>query len=178
MKHRSIVSGGLFVLALLALVTTTRASGLLVTSCGQSVPDGMRATLATDLVCDNSASAVFVGERAVLRLDGHTITGGGVFCTGGSCKVLGPGSITGVHSPIGVAAALFVGGVEGKLVASNLTLNGNDFGISSNAARTVLRDIVANGNARHGIWLFGDGRATNVTATGGTASAPRTARSG
>jgi hypothetical protein len=64
--------------------------------CGQEVPPRETGTLQAELVC--TSSAVFLGERSTLLMNGHTIAGGGVFCTGHKCTIEGPGAITGAGS--------------------------------------------------------------------------------
>jgi hypothetical protein len=77
------------------------AGALDITACDQEVRAREVGVLTTDLNCGWSTDegyAVELGDRAVLDLNGHTITGPryGVFCER-RCSVVGPGTITGAY---------------------------------------------------------------------------------
>ena len=155
-------SGTLAVLAagLLVVAWTQAGADVSITACGQTVPDRETGTLAADLVCSSSASAVFVGDRATLDLDSHTITGE-VQCVS-SCTIVGPGEVGNTSF-----AAIYVntsGAAGTKLVAQDLTVRNSAVGIYSQALRlNLFTNVTATQNSGAGIVVFGKANGTNVT---------------
>ena len=148
----------------LAVAVVQRAAALDITACGQSVPPYTSATLTTDLACDDSASAVFVGEKGKLDFDGHSISGGGIFCEA-SCALTGPGTIENVMParPFGGASAVFTARWYAKLAVKDLAILGSKNGIYSNASRVSLKNVVVSNNVDNGITVFGKIVGRNVT---------------
>jgi hypothetical protein len=163
-------------LALLLLVAAAgRATATDVTACGQSIAARDTGVLTVDLTCSSSVDGAILGEKSTLDLNGHTLSGSGVYCTT-SCTVKGPGTITNVHYDPGANAtaifANFQGSRRTKFVAENIDLHDNDNGIVSQAARVTLSGVNASNNDQNGIHTLGARivRGTNVTASNNGAS--------
>lgn len=157
-------------LALMLLVAVAgRAAATDVTACGQTIAARDTGVLTVDLTCSSSVDGALLGDKATLDLNGHTLSGAGVYCTT-SCTVKGPGTITNVHYyPAGNATAIFANfqGSRGtKFVAENIDLHDNDNGILSQARRVTLAGVNASNNVHDGIETFGANviKGTNVTA--------------
>jgi hypothetical protein len=132
-----------------------------ITTCGQTVFPYQTGVVQVDLTCSDSASAVFLQDRAILQVGGHTITGGGIQCTG-SCTVTGPGT---VQQVVGNGNLPAINGLssQAKIIVQDMTLNANAFGMISDARKTTLTNVTASGNIETGIWVWGTARALNVT---------------
>lgn len=132
-----------------------------ITTCGQTVFSFQTGNVQVDLTCSDSASAVFLQDRATLSVGGHTITGGGIQCAG-SCTVTGPGTVQQVVGT-GNLPAINVLSSRAKVFVQDVTLTANAFGIISDARKTTLTNVVASGNLETGIWVWGTARGLNVT---------------
>jgi hypothetical protein len=154
-------AGGLGVVVGLVLFLVGRAAATDVTACQQVVAPRDIGVLQTDLVCPDSAAAVFLGDRATLAIGGHTITGGGVYCPG-KCTIIGPGVIQDVQGN-GTLAAIAATSSRGRLIVQDVTLTNNGFGILSDAHKNIFTNVDASNNLHDGIWVFGIARGENVT---------------
>ena len=154
-------AGGLCMALALVLVVLGRAAATDVTACHQTVVARDTGVLQADLTCSDSATAVFLDDRATLDLGGHTITGGGIFCLGRRCSIIGPGTVQQVVG-IGNSAAIYAGSPGGRLSVQDLTLTDNAFGIVSNAFKNTFTNVTASNNQHIGILAFGNTNGSNV----------------
>ena len=132
--------------SVLVLAAIGRSEAMDVTSCGQFVRDGDTGVLVADLACTSSlgSSAVELGARATLELDGHTISGDGVYCPSG-CTILGPGDITGAY------AAVIGNGIRPMTLAGGLSIHDNVFGVVDGGSRLTLMDVDVSNNSENGL---------------------------
>jgi len=148
----------------LVVVSAAPVAALDITACGQTVPVRGKARLVTDLICPPGAPAIVLGNKARLRLDGHTVSGGsrGIECAE-SCKIHGPGSLTGAQVGIFAQSA-------GRVKVKDVDVSGNsDFGIQvltgdAGLAKLTALDVVASGNGSTGIVVNPYLRGRNITA--------------
>ena len=153
----------------LTALPATSSIAMDITVCGQTVPDGVRAILTADITCPGSGPAITLGHRARLRLDGHTVSGGtnGVECLS-TCRVTGPGAVTGALTGIQTSAG-------GRIVVKEVDVSGNTvYGIQllsdpsdqPGRGRLTAIDVTANGNGDAGVVAFPSPRGRNITANG------------
>lgn len=115
----------LAVLVSLACFAGTYAEAALpipVLGCGQVVPAGQTGVLGTNLTCPWVNGSIILEKGATLQLDGHSVGGAeySVLCKG-SCRVEGPGTISG--------SAVGVDGGAGLLRVSDVTFRTLNHGI-------------------------------------------------
>jgi len=140
------------------LLSARANADTMISTCGQVVPAGGTGILTADLVCPTSSPGVSVGRRAVLELDGHTISGGWarVHCPDGACRVTGPGVLTGGGTGTGIYS-------NGNLSATDVTAEDNAVGLYGVQMR--LQNVTATANTSHGINAFGGVKGSDVTVT-------------
>jgi hypothetical protein len=153
-----------------------------ITSCDQLVPDHQVGTLQADVMCV-PGEGIALGRSATLQLNGHTVSTDadisfgmvGIACLRGTCRVDGPGEVSGFGGAsahdnsvgiLGGRVQLFDVHLEGnsewgasgdKLQATNVTASGNNGeGLLGNSLK--LTDVVTSGNVRDGV------RCSSVTA--------------
>jgi hypothetical protein len=160
------------------LLVAQAASGVEITSCGQVVAAGEVAQLRGDLDCAAqptwpfSARGVQLGNNATLQMNGFAIrgdgTGVGVVCGVGSarptCRVLGPGTISGFWAGLNGGGCRFV--IRGVLVQGNTNgifgplacdLDAEGVNVVENTedgiwvARMRGRNLVVRDNGGHGL---------------------------
>ena len=132
-----------------ALVTclATRALAVDITDCGQRVPPGDTGVLQNDIDCTTSdaIAGIFVGDRATLSLNGHTVIGRAYpymeAVVGDAARkftVSGPGVISGADV-----------GISGwkRVAVNDVTLTGNTIGIDVPIGHLKLTNVDVNGNA-------------------------------
>jgi hypothetical protein len=144
MKARRLVT-------LAAMLVSTPALAIDISTCDQVVPRGQVGVLIADLDCRTTAVRLEMGAR--LRLDGHTIavdSGLGVECRQKRCTIEGPGVIDGKTT-----ADTGIGGHERvRLDVSDVTIQNFEFGIFGVARNKAnLENVVVDGNALFGLDL-------------------------
>ena len=154
------------IVGITSLVLTTPAAALqVVDSCRTNIVGG-KAVLAGDLDCTGESWGVRL-QSAQLDLAGFTLTGGNshaVSCIA-SCKVKGPGVITG--SPACGVAVSQVSDLDTGIArarVSNVTVTGNECGVRAlgvnrfdlspekPAGQLKIEDSIISGNATFGVW--------------------------
>jgi hypothetical protein len=160
----------LTLIALFSFASFGLAAPIPVTTCGQTIPKGATGLLQNDLSCPAATTAVAVGIRATLDLDGHTITAAG---TGGFIDVHLPGrhTIRGPGQLVNVQVSCGVGfSTRRDVTIRSVDITPTSFaGIScydeDNENRVTLRDVTVNGPSNFGItgWRV---RVKGVTITG------------
>lgn len=131
----------------------------IVTTCGQETNGP--ATLNADLDCTGFTGNALTMHGGMLTMNGHTITGGnvGVQCDR-SCKIVGPGTVTGssfvgvnaygvgvTMSKVDVTNCGFAGAQVWKLakISGPAVFSGNGLAITSSSAKLVNLTITGNG---------------------------------
>ncbi len=155
----------LVVLSLIAMGPETAAADVVLSTCGQIVPEGTVAHLTADLDCGSVAGA-FLGAGAAIDLAGFTLHGSpnppfgtyGVTCAG-RCTLQGPGSIEGFSDAINSNqhAAIRVLGA---------TIKGSHFRGIETLGHVILVDATFVGNAGESIYTGGPVSAKNTTFAG------------
>lgn len=146
--ERSARAAALGFVAILCMATPAWPAVTQVTYCGQSFLG--QGVLAGDLDCSGFTGHAVTIERGRLALNGFTIRAAGyygVHCET-TCRVLGPGTITG-NGLDGIHAEQWV-------IARNLSITGNGLsGIFArsiyDAGRTLVRHLIITNNGLHGI---------------------------
>lgn len=160
--HRSDPARGSVTAVAIALFVTLASAypalAVDVTACGQVVARGEIGDVVADLTC--TGGGIVLENGALLRLNGHVITGpgpassclfpncGGVWCQAARCSVVGPGEITGFpmgiwsHNPV-------VLGRLGRVGATGVVLRGNHVGLRARVA--TLTGVVARENLGLGL---------------------------
>src|SRR5262249_43335543 len=153
-------------LAMPILVVTLLGGGtsraLDISSCDQSVPANDTGVLQTDLAC-SAQTGVTLGQGATLQMNGHSITDDlntlgylGVYCSGGRCRIEGPGELS------MFAIALNMG--RGTMELSGLDLHDNVDGAVVGTFRVVANNVNCHDNTE--CLVARSLRATGFTATG------------
>lgn len=171
---------------LLLAALPASASGVDVTTCGQTVPPDEVGELRADLTgCVANDVAVAVADRGKLRLNGHAIASGaiGVQCLGRRCSVEGPGEIrdaslfgifiSAKHGRLRVRDAVVrdsgqIGiaslGSRGRVKLERVTVAGNRSGVETTMNGAVSgKDVDVVGNRQWGIIAGRDLHLTRVT---------------
>ena len=153
-----------YVIAVLLLIASASAADAVdVTACGQHVGPGETGVLQSDVDCTASAepiAAVYLGNRATLSLNGHTIIAradidGVLGDVARRCTIEGPGTITG-------ARTAFASG-QTRMTIRDVTLVGNRGSIDVPLGRVDLTDVTASSSV--GGVRAETVRATRVTVT-------------
>lgn len=124
-------------LAVLAVIQATAAHAQPVSTCGQTVTNGV---LTQDLDCPDGEAAIYVAADGTLDLAGFTVTGGAVNGIGceGNCAINGSGGV------VTGAANCGISGYGTALTVTDISVFGNSAGICSqvisNDGTRLLRD--------------------------------------
>lgn len=128
---------------------------ILVTECEVTIPKGATGILQSDLSCTPGTSEYRfrLEKNATLDLNGHTITNGQVDCRRGACRVLGPGTLTGVlPMPLGPEFAIQVR--DARLDVRDVEIRDNHDGIRGDQFDSVVHatNTIIEGNGFYGIY--------------------------
>jgi hypothetical protein len=155
-------------LSFVAMGAHTAAADVVLSSCGQVIPEGTVARLAADLDCSaTSVGGAFLGAGATLDLAGFALRGNpgapfgthGVTCAG-PCTLLGPGSVEdfagdGIFSDQHAAIRVLGATIEGSRFRGIETLG-----------HVTLVDAVFGGNSGESVYTGGPVTAKNTTFVG------------
>lgn len=97
-----------------------------------------------DNTCPTGQTGIRLGANATLRMNGHTLLGGGIMCGDGKCTVVGPGQVVGAGTGINASLAR-------RLVVTDVEVSGNSYGIYQTSGKLIATGVVANDNAFGGI---------------------------
>jgi hypothetical protein len=134
----------------LVLLLSSRTLAVDVTTCGQVVPERDVGVLVADLDCTGQPVGVTLGPGAVLDMNGNGIANAsdfGVQCLARSCRVEGPGEISGV-------AGVGIGGTARRAVLRFLDIHHNGTGVSLfqiGDEKVTARQVNTSDNAEFGI---------------------------
>jgi hypothetical protein len=145
-----------------ALLLAAPALAFDVTSCSQFVPPGEQGLLRVDLVCTEGQYAVYLGKKASLFMNGHSILGNGsqidaVGCDG-NCAVMGPGEIADFDE---YAISANSGG---KVTVSHLDIHDCESGVLADHIRAT--NVTASNNEKFGFGAAIEMQGSGVVANG------------